>query len=179
MDLSRESKVRLFFALWPSAAERTALAAWQPPLQDMCGGRAMRIDTLHATLVFLGEVEEHRLEALCLAAEEVSCGEFGLKLTTAHYWGHNHIAYAAPDATPPQLAGLVHELESKLRKHRFLFEIRPYKPHVTLLRNAVWSDAKLPPMPSVCWKCSEFVLVRSLRDEQGASHYDVMAHFPL
>ena len=178
MKSFRENKVRLFFALWPDAAERAALAAWQPPLRDLCGGRAMRPDTLHATLVFLGEVEEHRLEALRLAAEETNWRGFELKLTTAHYWGHNHIAYAAPDATPPQLAELVHELESKLRKHRFHFENRPYKPHVTLLRNAQWSDAQLPQMPAVSWRFNEFVLVHSSSDEQGASHYDVLARFP-
>jgi RNA 2',3'-cyclic 3'-phosphodiesterase len=179
MNLSRENKVRLFFALWPSATERVALAAWQPPLKDLCGGRVMRIDTLHATLVFLGEVEEHRLEALRLAAQETNWRGFELKLTTAHYWGHNHIAYATPDATPPQLTELVHELESKLRKHRFHVENRPYKPHVTLLRNAVWSDAKLPSMPAVSWKFNEFVLVQSSRDGQDTPYYDVLARFPI
>jgi len=29
----KEPSLRLFFALWPSAAERAALAAWQPPLR--------------------------------------------------------------------------------------------------------------------------------------------------
>jgi 2'-5' RNA ligase len=178
MNSSRENKVRLFFALWPSATERAALAAWQPLLRDLCGGRVMRTDSLHATLVFLGEVEERRLEALHLAAQEVSCRKFDLKLTTAHYWGHNHIAYAAPDAIPPQLAILVSELERNLRRHHFHFEARTYKPHVTLLRNALWSDAELPPMPVVRWKLKDFMLVQSLQDEQGA-RYEVMARFPM
>ena len=138
----------------------------------------MLADTLHATLVFLGEVAEHRLEALRLAAQETNWRGFELKLTTAHYWGHNHIAYAAPDATPPQLAELVQELESRLRKHRFHFDKRLYKPHVTLLRNAQWSDAPLSAMPAVSWKFNEFVLVQSLSDGQGA-HYEVLARFPI
>ena len=139
----------------------------------------MRTDTLHSTLAFLGEVEECRLEALRLATQETSGQRFELKLTAAHYWGHNHIVYAAPDATPPQLAELVQELESRLRKHHFRFDIRSYKPHVTLLRNAHWSDAPLPPMPAVSWEFNEFVLVQSLRDEDGAPHYEVLARFPL
>jgi 2'-5' RNA ligase len=175
----KEPSFRVFFALWPNAAERAVLAAWQQPLLDLCGGRVMRSETLHTTLVFLGEVAEHRLEALRLAAQETNWRDFELKLTTAHYWGHNHIAYAAPDATPPQLTELVQELEGRLRKHHFHFEKRPYKSHVTLLRNAQWSDAPLPRMSEVSWKFSDFVLVQSVRDEDGSSHYDVLAHFPM
>jgi 2'-5' RNA ligase len=178
-QIEKAPTLRLFFALWPSADECAALAAWHPPLSELCGGRVMRTDTLHSTLLFLGEVEESRLEALRLATQETSGQSLELKLTAAHYWGHNHIAYAAPDATPPQLAELVQELESRLRKHHFRFDIRPYKPHVTLLRNAHWSDAALPPLPAVSWKFNEFVLVQSLRDEDGAPHYEVLARFPL
>src|SRR5487761_2578149 len=178
MNHAPENKMRLFFALWPNATERAALAAWQPALIDLCRGRAMRADTLHATVVFLGEVEEHRLEALRLAAQEISCQEFELNLTTAHYWGHNHIVYAAPVAMPVQLAELAGELERSLRKHHFHFDARTYKPHVTLLRNAQWSDALLPPMAIVRWQIEDFVLVQSLHDEKGAQ-YEVLARFPL
>jgi 2'-5' RNA ligase len=173
-----EKKMRLFFACWPNEAERVAMAAWQPALRDLCGGRVMRADTLHATLVFLGEVAEHRLQALQLAAREVNCPGFELILTTVHYWGHNHIAYAAPDAIPPHLSELVGELEQSLRRHRFHFDARPYKPHVTLLRNAQWSDACLPPMAAVRWQVDDFALVQSLNGEEG-TRYEVLARFPL
>lgn len=153
----------------------------------------MRADTLHATLVFLGDVAEHRLEALYLAAQETEFADFALNLATAHYWGHNHIVYAAPDVIPPQLADLVSELELNLRRHRFRFEQRAYKPHITLLRHAKWSDAPkagnpsptsgwteltpgLPRMPAVRWRVRSFALVQSLSDEQGA-RYKVLARF--
>jgi 2'-5' RNA ligase len=175
METPAENSVRLFFALWPDAAERGGLAAWQQPLLDCCGGRAMRPDTLHSTLVFLGEIAEHRLEALLLAAQEVRCRPFMLELAVAHYWGHNHIVYAAPQTTPPPLASLVQDLEQSLRRHRFDFDVRPYKPHVTLLRNAQWTDAALPSMPGVTWRINDFVLVRSLRSGEGG--YEVLARF--
>lgn len=174
--VEKESAIRLFFALWPNDAERAALAAWQPPLLELCRGKAMRADTLHATLVFLGEVSVHRLEALQLAAEEAAFHRFELNLSAAHYWGHNHIIYAAPDSVPSQLSALVNELESRLRKHRFRFEQRAYKPHVTLLRHARWSDGELPPMPAVRWHINDFALVQSLCDEQS-SRYEVLARF--
>ncbi|MBI5919464.1 MAG: RNA 2',3'-cyclic phosphodiesterase [Nitrosomonadales bacterium] len=140
---------RVFFALWPDATECAELAAWQPPLQQLCCGRVMRADTLHVTLVFLGEVAESRLEALKLAAQEVRGERFELSLDTARYWEHNHIVHAAPQYMPPALAALVGELEQRLRQHRFAFERREYKPHVTLLRHAQWMDASLPEMPPV------------------------------
>lgn len=170
--------MRVFFALWPDASVREQLAAWQPGLGEFCGGRVMRADTLHCTLVFLGEVEARRLEALQLAAQEVEWKAFEVEFDVARYWGHNHIVYAAPQRIPDELNELVGGLEQRLRKHHFCFEARDYKPHVTLLRHAQWSDAPLPALPAVRWPVSEFVLVRSLGDGRGA-RYEVLARFAL
>lgn len=138
----------------------------------------MRADTLHATLVFLGDVVQHRLEALQLAAQEVQGEPFDLVFDAARYWGHNHIVYAAPHEVPPQLVQLVHGLEQHLLKHRFHFDKRTYKPHVTLLRHAQWSDEPLPEMGKVVWRVKSFALVQSASDEQGAN-YRVLARFSL
>lgn len=173
-----QAKVRVFFALWPSSEERAALAAWQAPLRELCGGRAMRAETLHATLVFLGEVEERRLEALQLAAQEVRGHAFRLVFDVAHYWGHNHILFATACNVPPPLLQLVDKLEQSLARHRFRFEKRPYKLHLTLLRHARYSDAALPCMPCVVWNVRDFALVRSAPDENGAN-YQVLARFRL
>ena len=165
---------RIFLALWPSPPERRALAAWQERLKDM--GRVMRPATLHATLVFLGEIEVSRLEALLLAAGEVAARSFELCFDEARYWGHNHIVYAAPSVVPDALLHLVSELEQSLIRHRFNFDQREYKPHITLLRNAHWTDDPLPEMKPVCWKIKDFVLVQS---QGGVMNYRVLAHFPL
>ncbi len=169
-------QVRVFFALWPRQRERDALADWQAALLPVCGGRVMRPETLHNTLVFLGGVAPHRLEALQLAAQEVVFQPFELCFDTARYWGHNHIAFAAPSNVPPQLARLEADLEQRLVRHRFRFDRRPYKPHITLLRNARWSDAELPAMRAVRWHVGDFALVQSLGDEQGTK-YEVLARF--
>lgn len=136
----------------------------------------MHPDTLHCTLVFLGAVAEHRLEALRLAAREVTFKPFAPEWDAAHYWGHNHIVHAAMHDTQPELEALVASLKEKLRAHRFRFEARPYKAHVTLLRHAQWTDAPLPPMPAVRWQVKDFVLVQSLGDAQGA-RYEVLCRF--
>lgn len=170
--------VRVFFALWPAAAERGRLAAWQEPLHRLCGGRLMQRATLHATLVFVGVVEQPRLEALQLAAQEVDGERFALCFDEARYWGHNHIVYAAPRDVPQQLARLVGALEQRLARHHFKFDSREYKPHATLLRNAQWSDAPLPALPPVRWQVRDFALVQSVQQD-GLSSYRVLARFPL
>jgi RNA 2',3'-cyclic 3'-phosphodiesterase len=175
---SGKANVRVFFALWPADAERNQLAAWQKPLQHLCGGRVMRGETLHNTLVFIGDVEQSRLEALRLAAQEVSGKAFELHFDVAHYWGHNHIVYAAPGEMPQQLAQLADTLEQRLVAHRFSFDRREYKPHVTLLRNAHWTDAPLPKMQPVCWQIRDFALVQS-EPQDGLTNYRVLAKFPL
>ncbi len=192
---SDNPKAKVFFALWPTAAERGLLAAWQKPLQLLCGGRAMSGETLHNTLVFIGDVELARLEALQLAAQEVSGQTFELCFDAARYWAHNHIVYAAPGEMPLQLAQLVSVLEQRLMTHRFKFDRREYKPHVTLLRNARWTDAPkagnpqpasgraeltppLPAMQPVRWQIKDFALVQS-EQKDGLASYRVLARFPL
>ena len=143
----------------------------------------MRGETLHNTLVFIGEVELYGLEVLQLAAQEVGGEGFELRFDEARYWGHNHIVYAAPRQVPQQLAQLADALEQRLAAHRFKFASHhlvshEYKPHVTLLRNAHWSDAPLPAMQPVSWQIRDFALVQSA-PRGGLMDYRVLARFPL
>jgi len=165
-----DTSSRVFFALWPSVAESAALNRWQTTLR--CGGRVMRPDSLHTTLLFLGNVDVARLEALTLAAEEISADDFDLCFDEVRYWQHNHIVYAAPDVIPEKLQQLVKSLARQLSLHDFQFEQREYQPHVTLLRNA--QPCPLPKVPQVVWTVREFVLVQSKSGE-----YRALAHFPL
>jgi len=178
MKNTSKNKVRLFFALWPNAEERAALAFWQGPLQKLCGGRPVPENNLHNTLVFLGNVEAARLEALQLAAQEVSEAGFDLALDVARYWGHNHIVYAAPSQVPPQLIGLVDALKNSLQCHHFSFDQRVYKPHVTLLRHAHFTDSPLPAMPAMTWDVKDFALVQSIGGAEGV-RYERLFSVPL
>ncbi len=173
-----KKQARVFFALWPDLHARAAISSWQGPLSNLVGGRGLPAENLHNTLVFLGAVAIERLENLLLAAQEVSGGKFQLVYTMARYWGHSQIVYAAPGIVPPQLTQLAQTLEHALLRHHFAFERRIYKPHVTLLRHAKWSDTPLPPMEPVKWKMQDFVLLQSHGEGQGV-HYEVLARFPL
>lgn len=181
-DPVEDTFVKAFFALWPSAAERARLAAWQQPLQHLCGGRAMRGETLHNTLVFIGDVAKARLEALQLAGQEVSGQPFELCFDAARYWAHNHIVYAAPGKVPQQLTQLVVALQQRLTVHGFKFDQRAYQPHITLLCNARWTDTALPQqiqqLQPVYWQVGDFVLLQSV-NRNGLADYQVLEKFAL
>ncbi len=138
----------------------------------------MPVQNLHNTLLFLGEVQLERLEALQLAAQEVNSPVFQLVFDTARYWGHDHIVYAAPGDVTAKLTELVDKLEQAMLHHQFKFDRRTYKPHVTLLRHAYWTDSPLPAMPQVLWKIKEFALVQTLSEGQRVQ-YEILSKFTL
>jgi 2'-5' RNA ligase len=168
----------VFFALVPSHAESVALLAWQDRLYELCGGRKMKLNTLHATLVFVGGIEPDRLETLKMAAQQVKGESFDLAFDEAHYWRHNNIVYASPNSVPSQLIRLAQDLGQILIQHQFHFDQREYKPHATLLRHAIGGETSLPAMKRAVWQVKDFVLLQSTPDAEGA-HYSELARFTL
>jgi 2'-5' RNA ligase len=160
---------RLFFALWPDEVVRDRLSLAGEKLHARCGGRRTFPATIHLTLVFLGNVELTRLAALQAAAGEVRFPAFELRLSRLGWWRHNRVAWAAPEWVPAELTKLVGELQGRLRDAGFVFDEKPYSPHITLLRKANCSGADFPGL-AVDWKITEFVLVKSLNTANGAAY---------
>ncbi|MEO7727956.1 MAG: RNA 2',3'-cyclic phosphodiesterase [Burkholderiales bacterium] len=159
---------RVFYALWPDGPARDALDRARREAQRTSGGRAMRRDNLHQTLVFVGSVDAEKISALETVAGSIAAAPFTLEFGAAGYWRHNRIVWAAPGAMPPALTGLVTALEQELTQAGFTFDHRSYFPHVTLLRNA-----RMPThLPSMlfAWPVREFVLLESARGPRGAEY---------
>jgi len=176
--LTNHTFVRVFFALWPSEKECNQLIAWQKPLTQLCGGRVMRAETLHNTLVFIGNIESSQLAVIRSAAEAVNVERFVLNFDKVGNWDHNRIVYAAPGSVPLQLTQLVKSLQHHLEAQGCAFDKRPYQPHVTLLRNAHCRDSPLPVLQPVSWQADGFVLMQSVHSE-GLVNYRTLARFPL
>jgi 2'-5' RNA ligase len=167
---------RVFFALWPDDRVRDALQCHARELLRSCGGRAMRHENLHLTLVFIGDVAAGRLDDLTSMAHAISATPFELVLDQTGYWRHNRIVSALPLTVPEPLRTLVSAIEGGLQQAGFEFYQRPYAPHVTLLRDAR-APAILPPL-GLDWPVREFVLVESARGTRGAE-YRVLGRWPL
>lgn len=167
---------RVFFALWPDDGVRDALHREAQLLHRNCGGRVMRRENVHLTLVFVGDVAVERLDELRSVAGAIVGHSFELVLDQLGYWRHNRIVWAAPKSVPGPLREIVTALESALKQAGFGFDQRPYAPHITLLR-----DARAPGIPAplqLHWPVGDFVLVESARSVQGPA-YRVVARWAL
>ena len=166
-------KYRLFFAAWPSAQMQTWLAGVGQDLQRSLGGRATRPDSIHLTLVFIGDVVAARFDDVSALGDSVRCERFTLEIDTRGCWAHNRIGWAAPSAAPPPLADLVSQLQARVRGLGFEIDARPYAPHITLVRKAERA-LRTEAFPATAqWPVEDFVLVSSQLAGQG-SRYNVV-----
>lgn len=176
--MAPERPPRYFFALWPSASAAGALAKARDAAARNCGGRAMPTDSLHCTLVFLGEQDEAALSRTMAVADGLYSPAFDLCFDRLEYWPHNRIVWAGASAAPPALMQIAARLHSGLVSAG----LGPFSgmtmPHITLLRNAR-TPAALPPLAAAAWRCGEFVLARSAKKEASSSRYEVIARWPL
>lgn len=170
-------RARLFFALWPKRGVRRGLAGMAAHCLAACGGRAMRPQTLHLTLLFLGDVPRAQIEQIQQAAACVSGKPFVLQLQQLACWRHNRIAYAAPQPAEDGLLSLAAALRCAMERIGVACDRQPFVPHVTLLRNIVSCPETLA-MPPLAWQVDEFALVQSLSDGSGA-RYATLASWKL
>lgn len=174
--MTQPAHQRMFFALWPSEEIRLALWKVSAKLHQTWNGRRVKPDLLHMTLVFLGDTETVRVEELRSLAAEMDIRRFSLNLNHAACWRHNRVGFLSPEESPPSLLQLVYGLEEKLEEAGFAFDERPYKPHLTLLRNTKCTTQV--PFEPIRWKVEEFVLAGSVSTEHGPS-YQLLGRWPL
>ena len=93
---------KLFYALWPGAAEREALAA----LQQGIAGRLTPRDKLHLTLAFLGHVPAERVPALLAIRDALAVPPLRLVVDCYGYFARPRIAWAGMHETPVTLLTL-------------------------------------------------------------------------
>ena len=171
-------RARLFFALWPDEATAGRLYDWAQALLPTCGGRAMRRDSLHLTLAFLGRTDAARTSELiaALQAWRIEPGVFDL--ARVGRFGRLHIVWAGPEERgedAERLAALHRSLWSWLAPLGWQPDL-PFRPHVTLLRNAGPAHAARPPEP-VRWHYDRVVLAASTNDPSGP-RYRILAASP-
>jgi 2'-5' RNA ligase len=167
---------RLFLALWPEPAVRDALYHIAQAAHLSSGGRLMRRDNLHQTLVFIGAVDDRQVATIMSAGADIKAQPFTLEFSTTGYWRHNRIVWAGPLTMPATLVALVAALEERLAQANIAYDHRPYSAHVTLVR-AARAPAPLKPVRFV-WPVRDFVLLESARDAKAVG-YRVIARWPL
>jgi len=168
-QVARRDPVRLFFALWPDQGVRAQLAHWARELHAVCGGRPTRVENLHLTLAFLGNVEDTRVAEVERAADAVAPRLVSLMLDEPGYWKRNRIAWAGATVIPPGLEAFVEELRGALSDARIGFDSKGFASHVTLLRDAREPRA-MPALDPIEWRLDGFVLVQSVTLPRGSGY---------
>ena len=163
---------RLFIALWPDAGTRAAIAAWSEQWQWHAAAKRVRVERLHLTLHFLGDVARARLPALRQALD-LPFAPFSIALARSALWPGG-IAVLEPEQMPPRLRQLHAALGEALQRIALPVEGREFRPHVTLARRA---GSAVPPelRSKLRWQVRAFALVESRR--QPAGGYAVLESF--
>ena len=151
---------RLFFALQPDPAARTALAVLAADVARGCGGRAVAPAKIHLTLAFLGDVETSGMQRARAAAQAVAGDAFRMTVDRVGSFARQAVAWAAPGIVPPELTRLHDALASRLREAGFALDPRPYAPHITIARRSARPVTAAQPT-AIAWDAGEFVLVES------------------
>lgn len=174
--------LRVFFALQPEAAQRAGLVVDVAPLVAELGGRAVVASNLHATLCFVGAIEEERLPALREAAARVRSGPVELEFDALEFWREPEVVVAVAPASDAA-RDLSSQLFDVTIAAAFEPDRKPFRPHLTLARKVRARLAENFPWPRALekrWRvrCDRFVLMESRRDESG-SIYSVVESWPL
>ncbi len=167
---------RLFFALLPDGVVRKQLRQLQKDLKQ-AGGRPVPEENLHLTLLFLGNVEADKMDAVRDIVAGIEGEPFDLVLDTLGGFRQNNVRvlWVGPSEPPPELEALHHSLRQQARKNGLHVGKGTYRPHVTLIRKAGLRE-NLPEKPNqnIPWAASRLALLASELLPSG-SRYRILA----
>ena len=157
---------RLFFALWPDAAEQRALAQAFGSVVAQAGGRVVPAEQLHLTLEFLGPVPPAALAALEALGTGIALPDGAVLLDRIDWYRRAQVLVAEPTRPAPGLHAAQAALRKALSAQGFRVDARPFRPHVTLAREVL---APPPPAPAAgaAWRIAELALVESMTAPGG------------
>jgi len=138
---SSPRKLRLFFALWPTDRHRAALAESAAAAVARVAGRAMAPGNLHVTLAFLGSVPAQTFVNLVGVGGQGSWPAVRLDFTGIEYWARPKVLVAMPAQVPAAGQEIIERLWQGVAPLGFARELRPWRPHLTLVRGV----QELPP----------------------------------
>ena len=171
-----DSSRRLFLACWPDQTLQELLDDLARRLHKKNGGRKTTRENIHLTLVFLGQVHQHQEQQLRQELRTLDVKQFDLELDQTGEFTHCRINWVGPRVIPRELSDLHKALKHISHGIGIDIEDRPYKPHVSLLRNAQYEgEQTINPIP---WKVDRYCLIESKLKSNGVE-YQILEEFPL
>ncbi len=136
-------RLRLFFALWPSEAQRRAFVDLTAAAIGPIEGKAVQASSFHVTLAFLGNVPGPGFPELVVLGGSARQPAVELGFNRLAYWAKPRVVVALPARLPLAGQQIVDWLWTELIPLGFKREARPWQPHLTLVRHV-----RQPPPPS-------------------------------
>ncbi|WP_422484677.1 RNA 2',3'-cyclic phosphodiesterase [Gudongella sp. DL1XJH-153] len=139
-------------------------------------GRFVKSEHTHLTLVFIGEVEDHRLDDVIQAIEKISFKEFQLHMSGLGWFQkRSGKIYWIGFERNEELLRLQKDLQGELKDQGFNLEKREYTPHVTIGRNVKVKEDFNPStytelIQGRCTRVKEIVLKKSENQDRKMIH---------
>jgi 2'-5' RNA ligase len=161
--------LRLFFALQPTLEQNSALTTHVAPLVAQLEARAVPAENLHATLCFIGAIEEERVDALRAAAASIRGRPVRLRFDALEYWETPKILCATSSRDSSAASELAIALGEAAVAAGFAPDIKPFRAHLTLARKIASAQVAtvplpLPLVPPMVMSADKFVLMSSRRE---------------
>jgi 2'-5' RNA ligase len=176
--------MRCFLAMELSDEAREHLSRVQESVRrELPKGSFPRVQNLHVTLKFLGEVGDRQLAALCESMQHIKLSArielsaAGIDRFPQH--GPPRVIVATMSGSEALVAALHQAIEQRCRKPGFDSENRRYHPHVTLARLKGGATSPGPQRlhdsikahwPGPLFDLSEFVLFESRQGAAGSEY---------
>ncbi len=165
---------RLFLAIWPDQQTRHELEKIIENL-DSLEQKKVKPENLHATLVFIGSVEESMVPAIKQSLSGISVKAFTVVFDELCYWRKPKVLCLTSSFPPEEMMRLAEAINTSISDFDFKLDTRPYRPHVTLARKARYKpQLEFPP---VRWHANSFCLVESVTRPEGVC-YQVIYTWP-
>ncbi len=166
----------LFTALFPSTRACAAIDAQRQRWAGLPRRLRPTRERMHLTLQFHDRVSAEQEQAWCAALARLRFAPFEIALVRAELWRAPRGSIAVLRADPSAELMALHEQTERLAAQAGLLpERRPYKPHLTVLRQA--ERLTLEPLAApICWQVQEVALVRSDLQSQPP-RYELLGRF--
>ncbi|WFP48851.1 RNA 2',3'-cyclic phosphodiesterase [Methylomonas sp. EFPC3] len=157
---------RLFFALWPTPATRSACAAVCKQLAGC--GKPVATHNLHITLLFLGKVNAKQQTEVTQEAAKLKDIPTELVLDRLDFWEKPKVLCLTASGFDPNFLRFHTELAGIADRSGIITDCRPYKPHATLTKKARCKpEVNITP---VLWQSNGFCLAESLHTPSGVEY---------
>jgi 2'-5' RNA ligase len=168
----KQTRRRLFLALWPDDITRRKLADIQKELarnERLKTAKPVAVENLHITTHFLGAVTEEVQTGLEELLYEVKAQACTLVIDRWGYFPRAKVLWLGAGAAPEALNDLVEQTQTCIQQCVDGYEQKRFVPHITVFRKAR-HPMEVDDFHPIEWSIDRFALVESVTHPEGPEY---------